>query len=115
MMFAFSFSMDAQTTIDFEYEDTDEDDYKDFPNKIGRSVSNNLIGYIDWETKSIILPDGILESSNSFELWTDDTCQLQTIDEGEMVTRLSAIKTGFVIIVIRTPNYILTGVYTPQN
>ena len=114
MMFAFSFYIDAQTTIDFEYDDSDGD-YIELPDKMQRSVPQRLIGYVDWETKSIILPDEISESAVSFELWIDDTCQLQTIDEREFVVTLSGLIAQYAIIRIFTPNHILTGVYTPQN
>ena len=115
MMFVFSFSMDAQTTIDFVYEDSD-DDYIEIPDEMRpRSIYHKMIGYIDFETQSIILPDEISESAVSFELWVDNTCMLQTIDESEFVVILSGLIAQYAIIRIFTPNHLLTGVYTLQN
>ncbi|MDE6643810.1 MAG: hypothetical protein K2K27_06900 [Muribaculaceae bacterium] len=114
MMFVFSFYMDAQTTIDLEYDDSDED-YWDNPGTGRRSICHKIIGHIDWETQSIILPNEISESAVSFELWVDNTCLLQTIDESEFVVTLSGLIAQYAIIRIFTPNHILTGVYTPQN
>ena len=110
MMFAFPFYIDAQTAIDFKCEDSD-DDYIEIPDEIQRSVPQRMVGYVDWETKSIILPDEISESAVSFELWIDDTCQLQTIDESEFVVTLSGLKAQCVTIIILTANHKLTGIY----
>ncbi|MDE7155286.1 MAG: hypothetical protein K2N79_03265 [Muribaculaceae bacterium] len=115
MMFVFSFSMDAQTTIDFVYEDSD-DDYIEIPDEMRpRSIYHKMTGYIDLETQSIVLPEEVSESVLFYELWIDNTCLLQTIDESEFVAKLSNIKAQFVTIIITTQNHLLTGVYAPQN
>ncbi|MBD5378404.1 MAG: hypothetical protein HDR74_00700 [Bacteroides sp.] len=115
MMFVFSFYMDAQTTIIFDYDDEDGDFIENPIENVQRSLPSKIIGCIDWEMQTIILPDEISESAVSFEIWVDNTCMLQTIDESEFVVTLSGLIVQYAIIRIFTPNHILTGVYTPQN
>lgn len=111
MMFVFSFYMDAQTTITFEDDDS-EGDYREIPDEMRpRSIYHKMTGYIDFGTQSIILPDEISESAVSFELWVDNTCMFQTIDESEFVVTLSGLKAQCVTIIILTANHKLTGIY----
>ena len=111
MMFVVSFYMDAQTTITFEDDDS-EGDYREIPDEMRpRSIYHKMTGYIDFGTQSIILPDEISESAVSFELWVDNTCMFQTIDESEFVVTLSGLKAQCVTIIILTANHKLTGIY----
>ncbi|MDE5572831.1 MAG: hypothetical protein K2K88_00295 [Muribaculaceae bacterium] len=116
MTFATPLMTEAQTTFSIEYENEDSDiDYEDIPVIGKRSISYKMTGYVDWEMQSIILPDEISESVISYELWVDNACLLQTVNESEFVAKLSNIKVQFVTIIITTQNHLLTGVYTPQN
>lgn len=115
VLFSFSFAMGKQTTISFKRVTTSDGDYKEDPELGHRLPPRNITGYIDWESRSIILPDEILETVISYELWTDDTCIAHTLDAEEAIAFLSNLNYGYTTIIITTTHYNLIGAYIPQN
>lgn len=115
MLFVLSSTLEAQTVISFKRVPISDSDYKDDPELGHRLPSRNVMGYIDWENKSFILPNDISESVLSYELWTDETCIIQSSDSDDIVYLLSNLANYNITIVITTLDYTLIGVYTPEN
>lgn len=115
-MYSVNFYSEAKTSdIPFTKVVNDDNDDKDDPNYGHRLPSRNIIGYIDFDTYSIILPGEIAETVLYYELWSDDTCIFQTVDENELISELLDLDTDYVTIVITTPDYKLIGVYLPSD
>lgn len=115
MLFVLSSTLEAQTVISFKRVSISDSDYKDDPELGHRLPSRNVIGYIDWETKSFILPDNIFETVLSYELWIGDTCIFQSSDAEESLSVLTDLNCDYTTIIIMTSKYKLIGVYTPSN
>ncbi len=113
--FAFLFALGAQSSVSFKKSYDSDDDYKDNPDYGHRIPSRNVIGYIDWDTNSLILPEEIADMVLSYELWTDGNCIISTVEENDFVSFLGAIDYDYVTIVIVTYQYRLIGDYDPQH
>lgn len=115
MLFVLSPTLEAQTIISFKQVPISNSDYKDDPDLGHRLPSRNIIGYIDWETESFILPDNIFETVLSYELWISDTCIVQSSDAEDILSVLTNLNCDYATIIIITPQYKLIGGYTPSN
>ena len=118
VLFSFSSAMGEQTTISFKRVNTSGGDYTYDPNdpELGnRLPPRNITGYIDWESRSIILPDEILEEIISYEIWADNICISSTSDADSFMSNLSISNNSYLTIILTTQNYILIGSYISSS
>ncbi len=115
MVFVATSTLEAQTPISFNRINNLGDDYKDEPDYGHRRPPRKIIGYINWDNHTFILPDDISETALSYELWNDETCISQSSDAEDIISLLSDLHAGPITIIIITKDCKLVGDYVPSD